>query len=41
MIDYARKIGEKDITFNESPIKKEKRLITKLEILEDQIEFYE
>jgi hypothetical protein len=30
MIDYAKKMSEKDQESNDSPIKKQKRLITKL-----------
>lgn len=42
MIDYAQKMtqGEQE-TPESSPVKKQKRLITRLEILEEQIEFYE
>lgn len=42
MIDYAQKMtqGEQETT-ESSPVKKQKRLITRLEILEEQIEFYE
>ena len=41
MIDYASKIGEKSSQESESPMKKQKRLVSKLESLEQDIEFYE
>ena len=41
MIDYASKIGEKSNQESESPMKKQKRLVSKLESLEQDIEFYE
>lgn len=39
MVNYAAGLGEK-IEPSESPIKRQKKLLTKLESLEEEIEFY-